>query len=727
MRDPLAQVPIRYKLPLGFLAVCLVAFGIGGVVLTSAAGEALERQIERRLDERIAATQIIVERHLDLVRRRAEDFASDGFIRTEVARLAAEPQDARALTVHLRDNKLPLDAALVGATAYSAAGQPLAWLPEGRPAAPDRALPHETQVGALEGARAGQATPTFAVWTPIWSLAGQRHIGTLALVVDADRWVGAMRELNALPPSPLHLARLRHPKGATLSLSEAVRPPATLSAAEDVGSRYRRAVGGTDWILEMEVDRARAMAPAARLRSQYYLIGALLLAATAILLFFPLRFLLAPLSQFAEAARRIAKGDFRTRVAHESGDEIGDLANAFNLMAGAVEDQTQQLTDAATRLRQREQQIRTERNRLDAVIRGMEHGLFMLDSQGAVSLANEAAQPLLDELEARSAQPQECVHEDTKAAGCLTCLSLGDTGRQACIVEADGRLYDLHVTSLPAASGEAGARLCVSRDVTERIARQETQAHQERMAVLGEVAAVMAHELNNPLAAISIFAELLEEGVADDAQLSENVRVIRRNAAACKSTIGGLLDLAARGRFEVTVFDIHDLLEEVQALLGPLAQRKGTEIHVAPGARHSELVGDEGRLRQVFVNLVMNAIQACDKPGRVKIKTQDTEQGIEVEVSDNGRGIPEDVQARVFEPFFTTKRAGRGTGLGLPTSRRIVEEHGGTLELAHSGPSGTSFSVSLMRKAARRLWEARARQEASVSPSSDAAQSGSPS
>ena len=120
MRDPLSWVPVKYKLPLTFLSICLVAFGVGGVVVTSTAREALEEQIRLRLDERATATNLIIDRHLDLIGRRIEDFASDGFIRTELA-AGGSPRLRR----HLIENKLPLVASFVDACVVDAAGEPV--------------------------------------------------------------------------------------------------------------------------------------------------------------------------------------------------------------------------------------------------------------------------------------------------------------------------------------------------------------------------------------------------------------------------------------------------------------------------------------------------------------------------------------------------------------------------------------------------------------------------
>ena len=706
MRDPLARLPIRYKLPLGFLAVCVVAFGVGGIVLTAEARKAVESQIDRRLDERAAAASLIVQRHLDLLRRRAEDFASDGFIRHH----AAERGDVLPLVQHLQRNKLSLSDELVGAAIFDGKGDLLLVEPATAQADPAHRAPNDIVVGVLRPLNEGHPYPTFAICAPLRHRVTHERIGTLQLIIHATKWAGGMTEMGSLPPLPLHFVRLTTGSDVVLPLPSGGATAPSPTRAPD----YQTPLSHDGWRLELAVDRDAAVTPADRLRNQYLWIGLGLLLLTGTVLYFPLRFLLRPLTQVSDAARKVSEGEFKARVDHDAHDEIGDLARAFNVMAGAVEDRTQRLEEAARTLRRREQDVRVERDRLGTVIHSMEDGLFLLNPDGRVTLANAAARPLVSALDEDHVAKLSCGHHRPQPQGCLSCLADVDAGQQACVIERGGRIFEVHTTALPAAPGEARGRLCVSRDVTERIAQQESQAHQERMAVLGEVAAVMAHELNNPLAAIAMFSEMLEEQL-EDVKLRENVSIIRRNVAACKRTIHGLLDLAARGRLEIAPFDLTELLEEVVALLNPIIQRGRVRVHLDTGAPHAALVGDEVRLRQVFINLLMNAVQACSDGGDVTISVAQDGDYVEVSVHDTGKGIDPATRDRIFEPFFTTKGPGAGTGLGLPTSKRIVEEHGGALDCP-AVETGTTFRVRLPRSAARPAWEARARLQAEVNP-----------
>ncbi len=677
MRDPLSWVPVKYKLPLTFISICLVAFGVGGFVVTSTAQTALGDQIRTRLDERAAATRMIVRHHLDLVGRRAEDFASDGFIRTSLERIeAGDASAAEPLRKHLVANKLPLVAAFVDASVLGSDGSAALEVYGGA----DGLQVERTSYSALRDAGGKRDYPSFAVSTPLWDLAGEQRIGTLVLQIEANLWIAGMTELAELPASDGAAVAVRS-GSAILSLSDEPAPADPIS--------YESIVPESGWSLVVAVDGSVITTPTRVLRDRFLAIAAVLLALTALVLFFPVQFLLAPLSRIRDAARGIAGGDFSQRVGYNSKDEIGDLSRAFDIMAEAVEERTRALEH-------REESIRFERDRLDAVIGSMHDGLFSIDPQGDVTFSNKAAQPLVAALSREGGiQHEEC--SKSVAHTCFGCLQSAELPRRACALEVDGRVYEVHVSPLPGGAG----RLCVSRDITERVAQSRVQAHQERMSVLGNISAVMAHELNNPLAAIAMFSQMLEGKLEEGSSTREAAEVIRRNAETCKRTIRGLLDTAVHAPPQRAEFDLDELVDDVRRFLRPIWERAGVEFRVEHGEAALEPEGDELQLRQVLINLVMNAVQAMDDDGTVTVRTARDELGYSIEVSDTGAGIPEESQARIFEPFFTTKAPSVGTGLGLSTSRRIVAAHGGSLELLETGPGGTTFRILLPASAVR--------------------------
>lgn len=737
MRDPLHWLDVKRKLALTFVGVCLVAFGVGGSLAATSASRALEEEIVLRLRYQCRAWAEALDADLSLLTRRCEDFASDGYIRERAAE-AIDGTDETAredLRRHLAANKLPLVAAFAGLSVIDGAGAPVTNVGEEPPAARIAEV-----AGGSRGAQTGpwqsglvapeetaaadsDAAPLQAVVVPLRSLDGTRVLGRLVAWVRTDRWVeGALRSVEGRAGAPagttvrgretidLSLAdvagrsvSVRRSAAAALGGPQAVAvvvggERAAAGSASAAGPDpsatidERVALATNGWTVRVRLHDPHSLAPVAGLQTRFLLVGVALALAIGAILFFPMRYLARPLVELREAARRLEGGDLAVRVESNTEDEIGDLARSFNHMAESVESRTRRLEDAA-------RELAAQRDRLDGVIRSMRDGLVVLDPDGRPVLSNAAAKPLLEALAAKDARissHERCDDAAGTPGACASCLLDARRGPRACVVDAGDRVLEVHAAQVaPGPDGRRG-RVLVARDVTDRVARDQREIHQERLSVLGEVAAVMAHELNNPLAAISMFSQMTEQGLGAASPWREHLEVIRRNTETCKRTIRELLDYATGSAPELGEVDVHEVLRDVARFLRPIAERSNVQVALGLGAAAPAIPGDEIQVRQVFVNLVVNAVQAMGRTGgTVTLTTRNDGGHVVVEVADTGPGIPEDVRPRVFDAFFTTKPRGSGTGLGLPTARRIAELHGGGLELAESGPGRTVFRVRL--------------------------------
>lgn len=251
------------------------------------------------------------------------------------------------------------------------------------------------------------------------------------------------------------------------------------------------------------------------------------------------------------------------------------------------------------------------------------------------------------------------------------------------------------VTVLRNASGEVESHLIVIRDLTERAMRQAQMERSERLASLGHMAAGVAHEIGNPLTAISSMVQLIQRKVTDSAQ-KEQLAQIRTNIGRITQIVRDLVDFSRPKPAEVAPVYAHVLVNEVIGLLRHDARCRNILFDTSGVTPVPVVDAVPDKLFQVLVNLILNAVDATHghPSPEVRILVRQVAFSIEICVCDNGKGIPQELQTRIFEPFFTTKEVGKGTGLGLSVSHHIIEQFGGELSVS-SVPGQTEFRISL--------------------------------
>jgi signal transduction histidine kinase len=246
----------------------------------------------------------------------------------------------------------------------------------------------------------------------------------------------------------------------------------------------------------------------------------------------------------------------------------------------------------------------------------------------------------------------------------------------------------------------------VRRVLDQERTRQELRAMTQqlwqaaKLASVGELAASIAHELNNPLGTISLRLEgVLAKTPADDPR-RRSLEIVDQEVQRMARLVGNLLHFSRAGRDQVSTVDVREELTRTIELTDHHLRRRGVEVAPEFDAGAPVIFADRQQLRQVFLNLFTNAGDAMPKGGRLVPRVQpgelpDGTPAVVVEVSDTGIGIAPEVLARVFEPFFTTKEEGKGTGLGLAICRRIVQGHRGTLQIESEVGRGTTVRVTL--------------------------------
>ena len=321
-----------------------------------------------------------------------------------------------------------------------------------------------------------------------------------------------------------------------------------------------------------------------------------------------------------------------------------------------------------------------------------------IDPQGAVRRANRVFADLIKlPVTALPGRPWLSLLPPAWAAPIARMLATTSEGHVAPLeLRASDKI--LLVTAIP--TSEPGAAVLLFEDETEKHRLQEQLLQSEKMSAIGQLIAGVAHDLNNPLASVVGFSDLLGEAADVPARLAEPLAVIRQEAERASAIVRNLLSFARRQEGERQLQSIRPILESTHQLLKNqlMASRIELTLEAEPGLPEVEVHANQ--IKQVFVNIINNAAQAVATTrktgGRIDIRATCQPDGLAVSIADNGPGIPEAVAQRVFEPFFSTKSEGEGTGLGLSICLGIVTEHGGTIAVDPGGAGrGATFTVEL--------------------------------
>jgi two-component system NtrC family sensor kinase len=226
-----------------------------------------------------------------------------------------------------------------------------------------------------------------------------------------------------------------------------------------------------------------------------------------------------------------------------------------------------------------------------------------------------------------------------------------------------------------------------------------------RLAAVGEMAAGVAHELNNPLTTVAGFVELVLEDIPEGSPNREDLELVLREAIRAREVVRRLLDFSRPGEGFRVRSDVNDMVSEVVALVQHLAHTSGVELHIELWNDLPWIQVDQGQIKQVLLNLIHNALQAMPRGGKLNIQTiqqtRDDLDWVTIQVTDTGEGIPPEHLGRIFEPFFTTRPPGKGTGLGLAVSFGIIQEHEGVLDVKSTPGEGSTFTIWLPVKSNR--------------------------
>ncbi|NOY12536.1 MAG: PAS domain-containing protein [Deltaproteobacteria bacterium] len=358
--------------------------------------------------------------------------------------------------------------------------------------------------------------------------------------------------------------------------------------------------------------------------------------------------------------------------------------------------------------------LRVKKTELQAVFDAISDGVVIYDHDGLVQHRNHVCPRLFpkETLIGKSCRalfhpdqsmaPSSCPVEKAlrgESSQLSFSISHNDSGRNS--------FYDVITTPIatPGEDPVGGNRALVFiRDVTDRRSRELQLLQAEKMSSIGVLAAGVAHEINNPMTSVAVYAEALQRRFREDVTLAGDQRlldfpkyleIIIREVYRCKGIIDNLQSFSRKADGVFGRVDLNIIIGEVLELV----RHKVRDGNITLRDNLSDLLpaaqGDASALRQVFLNLILNALQAIEEVGSVTIETDLVDSQAVVRVIDTGSGIAAEMQDLIWNPFFTTKVVGKGQGLGLAVTYDIVEKHHGTIDVYSKAGEGTTFTVKL--------------------------------
>jgi len=400
-----------------------------------------------------------------------------------------------------------------------------------------------------------------------------------------------------------------------------------------------------------------------------------------------------------------------TNLEREDRHGLGVIVNLTGIPiveAGEVKGVLVLLKDI-TEKRELESQVAEAEEHLQSLIDNANDIIYTLDAEGYITFLNKMGQEITGygfDLAGEGHYTEYVIKEDLAKSEKHFRRAIEGTPQryESAIIASDGRVVNVLINMTPIRKGEAvvGA-LGIARDITERNLIEAQLLQASKMAAIGELAAGVAHEINNPVAVISGTAEQLEflidhsgkrpEEIAE--RLLKHVEIIREQAERCKKITQGLLNFARRSDIQAIEVNVARLIEEIAALLESRATSEGKNIEIQMKSNLPALYADPHLLEQIFLNLINNGLDAIETSGTVSVSTRTKDGWLVIEVADDGIGIAAEHLKKIFDPFFTTKPIGKGTGLGLSICFGIVQRINGTLMVNSTPGKGTTFIVRL--------------------------------
>ncbi len=397
-----------------------------------------------------------------------------------------------------------------------------------------------------------------------------------------------------------------------------------------------------------------------------------------------------PLRKIEAAARKIQEGEYQFQLDVKQRDEIGNLARTFEVMRDRIQQYTRKLEDSEKKYR--------------SLIEHSLEAVAIVDPRGAIIDCNSKLLHLTgyqsDAIKhLRLEDLLDLGHRKQMEKGSV---SQGDSERfETLLVTRDKLQIPVEIYRIRGFSlgSKTNLSFVYVRDLTERKKLEQYTIQTEKMFALGQLSSGIAHEIRNPLFALNNNIEYLKEKFGDQPDFQEVYQELQNGVVRIQNIVSAILDYARPHQPEFKPVDVHSVVHKSLMLVQKQFEKSRIRIVTAFAARSRQVQADPHQLEQVFINLLLNAFQAMDGAGELRITTRHLRHHLEIRIEDSGKGIPPEDLTRIFDPFYS--KSPNGTGLGLAIVQRILDQHHARYRVESQLGLGTIFVIALPYKQRR--------------------------
>lgn len=375
-------------------------------------------------------------------------------------------------------------------------------------------------------------------------------------------------------------------------------------------------------------------------------------------------------------------------------DEIGQLTDVAHTLSGKLKESRQQLEQYAA-------EMVASKELLQSVFDGITDPVVLIESDQTIKVVNRAflVRYHLEMNQVISHHPKDVPTD--KCCPLKQCQDIFDNMPAVPInreIQVDnGDIFLIYFYPIHHEKNDNKSLVCYVKDITEQKKLEIKFQQTEKLISIGQLAAGIAHEINNPLGVILCHLDLIKDDKTINEETGQDLQIIEKHAGNCKKIVADLLDFARQQKSAKKQIQINTLINDVVQILNKQFQSNDISLHLHLDRKLPELLVDPDKIKQVLMNILINGIHAIREHGNIFITTHydEASKNITISIDDDGCGVDKELGPKIFDPFFTTKPAGQGTGLGLSVSYGIINEHNGDIRLTTTTDGLTSFTISL--------------------------------